>query len=334
MELKPAAALAHPNIAFIKYWGNRDEQLRLPQSGSISMNLASLHTETTVRFSAELEKDTVIVNSQPLVGDALARVTRLLDKVRSLAGKHIHAEVASASNFPIGAGIASSASAFAALALAGSSALGLSLSESELSRLARSGSGSAARSIPGGFCEWVRGESDLDSFSFSILPQDGWDLSDLIVLFSHGHKKVGSTAGHSSASTSPYQAARIQDAPRRLDICRKAILERDFSALAEISEQDSTLMHAVMMTQQPPLFYWEPQSLAVIKAVKAWRASGLLCFATLDAGPNVHVICPTESRDKIHANIQALVPENQILVSGVGGPARLINPTVSRRLNE
>lgn len=329
MELKPAAALAHPNIAFIKYWGNRDEQLRLPQNGSISMNLASLHTETTVCFSDDLENDMVMVNSQPLVGDALARVTRFMDTIRSLAGKWIHADIVSTSNFPIGAGIASSAAAFAALALAGSSALGLSLCESELSRLARSGSGSASRSIPAGFCEWVRGENDLDSFSFSILPQDGWDLSDLIVLFSRGHKKVGSTAGHSSASTSPYQAARIQDAPRRLCICRKAILERDFSALAEISEQDSALMHAVMMTQQPPLFYWEPQSLAVIKAVKEWRASGLPCFATLDAGPNVHVICPTKVRDDAYANIRALVPENQILVSGVGGPAHLINPTVS-----
>lgn len=330
MEIKTATALAHPNIAFIKYWGNRDEQLRLPQSGSISMNLASLHTETTVRFSDDLENDTVMVNSQQLVGDALVRVARFLDTVRSLAGKRIHAEVVSTSNFPVGAGIASSASAFAALALAGSSALGLSLSESELSRLARIGSGSASRSIPGGFCEWVRGESDLDSFSFAILPQDGWDLSDLIVLFSRSHKKVGSTLGHSGANTSPCQAARIQDAPRRIDICRKAILERDFSALAEISEQDSTLMHAVMMTQQPPLFYWEPQSLAVIKEVKEWRASGLPCFATLDAGPNVHVICPTEAREDVYANIQVLMPESQILASGVGGPARLISPTVPR----
>lgn len=326
MELKSATALAHPNIAFIKYWGNRDEQLRLPQSGSISMNLASLHTETTVRFSDDLERDTVIVNSQPLAGDALARVTSFLDRVRSLAGEQIHADVVSSSNFPIGAGIASSASAFAALALAGSAALGLSLNESELSRLARTGSGSASRSIPGGYCEWARGESDLDSFSVSILPQDGWDLSDLIVLLSHSHKKVGSTAGHSSANTSPYQPARIQDAARRLDICRKAIHERDFSALAEISEEDSTLMHAVMMTQHPPLFYWEPRSLAIIKEVKEWRATGLPCFTTLDAGPNVHVICPTEVRNDVYTNIHALVPDSQILVSGVGGPAHLIKP--------
>ena len=166
--------------------------------------------------------------------------------------------VVSQNNFPTGAGIASSAAAFAALSLASSRALGLELAEKDLSRLARLGSGSACRSVPAGFVEWNAGTGDGNSYAFSVAPPQHWDLVDCITVVASGHKSVGSTEGHALAGSSPLQAARVADAPRRLDLARRALLERDFPALAEIVEQDSSMMHAVMMTSSPPLYYWEP----------------------------------------------------------------------------
>ena len=319
-----ATALAHPNIAFIKYWGNRDQHLRLPANGSISMNLAGLTTTTEVSFSDELPGDMVELNGRLLAGPELQRVSDFLDCVRRMAGVFKPAQVHSENNFPTGAGIASSAAAFAALSLAASTALGLDLGELELSRLARRGSGSASRSIPTGFVEWHAGDDDQSSYAVSIAPPEHWDLVDLIAVVEAGHKSVGSTAGHALADTSPLQPARVADAPRRLEICRSAIHARDFDRLAAIIELDSNLMHAVMMTSNPPLMYWEPATLRIIKEVPAWRKSGLPACFTLDAGPNVHVLCPSSAADEVRRRLSELPGVQQILQAAPGGPARLV----------
>jgi len=318
-----ATALANPNIAFIKYWGNRDQELRLPVSGSISMNLDGLFTRTTVTFSASLETDSLRINERAVFGPGLDRVTHMLDLIRALAKIDQYAEVSSRNNFPSGAGIASSASAFAALALAGSQAAGITLTERELSRLARRGSGSACRSIPGGFVEWVSGELEDGSYAQSIAGPDHWDLVDCVAIVSEGHKMTGSTQGHALASTSPLQAARVADATRRLDICRNAILECDFASFAAIVELDSDMMHAVMMTSNPALFYWQPTSLAVMAAVREWRLDGLDVCYTVDAGPNVHLICRREQAKIVERRARRIEGVKDVLVAMVGGPARL-----------
>src|SRR5512141_562680 len=179
-----ATAQAHPNIAFIKYWGNRDNALRIPMNGSISMNLDGLFTRTTVSFQPSLPYDELIINGHEVMGAGRNRVSCILGIIREMAGTHDSAEVMTENNFPSGAGIASSAAAFAALAVAGSKAAGLNLSEQELSRLARRGSGSAARSIPGGFVEWQAGETDEDSFAFSIAEPNQWKIVDCVALVS------------------------------------------------------------------------------------------------------------------------------------------------------
>src|SRR5512135_1751431 len=214
-----ATAQAHPNIAFIKYWGNRDDALRLPLNGSLSMNLAGLYTRTTVSFQPSLPFDELVINGREITGPALDRVALILDLVRERANLKAQAEVVSENNFPSGAGIASSASAFAALALAASAAAGLKLKEAELSRLARRGSGSASRSIPGGFVEWQAGTGEEDSFAFSIAEPGHWALVDCVAVASTTHKKTGSIEGHGIAETSPLQSVRVADAPRRLEIC-------------------------------------------------------------------------------------------------------------------
>jgi len=319
-----ATAEARPNIAFIKYWGNRDQTLRLPVNDSISMNLDGLFTRTTVTFSASLKVDSLRIGKRPVSGPGLERVSRFLDIVRQLADINDRAEITSDNNFPSGAGIASSAAAFAALALASSQAAGIVMTQLELSRLARRGSGSACRSIPGGFVEWQAGKGDKDSYAFSIAPPEHWDLADCVAIVNRGHKKTGSTEGHALAGTSSLQAARVEDAPRRLDLCRRAILERDFEALANVVELDSDMMHAVMMTSTPGLFYWQPASVGVMDAVREWRGRGMPVCYTVDAGPNIHVICPREYIGETEKKLRKLPGVQDVLVAGVGGPARIV----------
>jgi diphosphomevalonate decarboxylase len=318
-------AVAHPNIAFIKYWGNLDDRLRLPLNSSISMILATLETRTTVHFDPRLEQDSLTINGEPASGDALIRTAAFLDHLRALAGKPLYARIESESNFPAGAGIASSAAAFAALALAGSRALSLQLSERQLTVLARRGSGSAARSIPGGFVEWHAAERDEESYAETIAPPEHWNLIDCIALVRSEHKEVGSTLGHALAGSSPLQAARVADAPRRLDLCRSALLHRDFAALAELVELDSNLMHAVMMTSKPPLYYWAPESLAIMQAVSAWRRENIEACYTLDAGPNVHVICTEKYAGLVKTRLEGMPGVQAVLSAPPGGPARVVS---------
>jgi len=319
-------AIAHPNIAFIKYWGNRDDNLRLPSNGSISMNLGGLETRTQVLFDEDLPADILTINRETTGGAALDRLSQVLEIVRNMAGINTFARVLSDNNFPTGAGIASSASAFAALALAAAKAAGLELSEGELSRLARRGSGSACRSVPGGFVEWKAGSGDQDSFAVSIAPPDHWDLADCIAVISTKHKATGSSQGNAVAGTSPLQMARVEDAPRRLDICRNAVLQRDFEALTAIVELDSNLLHAVMMTSSPALFYWQPATLMVMQSIREERARGLPACYSIDAGPNVHVITPQVETRRVTDFLSSLPGVQDVRIALVGGPARLASP--------
>ena len=322
--MNSATAQACPTIAFIKYWGNREDHYRLPVNSSLSMNLDGLFTRTTVSFQPSLPFDELIINGHEVVGKGLERVSYILDLVREKAGIKMNAEVMSENNFPSGAGIASSAAAFAALALAGSKAAGLDLSEPELSILARRGSGSASRSIPAGFVEWKMGEAESDSFAFSIAPPDHWNLADCVAIVSSTHKKTGSTEGHAIAGTSPLQGARVADAPGRIDLCRNAILNKDFEAFANIIEHDSDMMHSVMMTSNPPLMYWQSATVEIFHQVREWRAAGLPVGYTVDAGANVHVICLGEYKAEVEKRLREIPGVKNVLVAGVGGAAKIV----------
>ena len=287
------------------------------------MNLDGLFTRTTVSFSSA-KTDSLVINSTPVTGKGLERVSYILDIVREKAGIKDLADVTSENNFPAGAGIASSAAAFAALALAGAKAAGLNLSEPELSVLARRGSGSASRSIPAGFVEWKMGEAESDSYAFSIAPVDYWNLVDCVAIVSASHKKTGSTEGHAIAGTSPLQDARVADVPRRLEICRNAILNKDFEAFANIIEHDSDMMHSVMMTSKPPLMYWQSATVEIFHQVREWRASGLPVGYTVDAGANVHVICLGEYAKEVEKRLREIPGVSNVLVAGVGGAAKVV----------
>jgi diphosphomevalonate decarboxylase len=319
-----ATAQASPNIALVKYWGNRDRALRVPSNGSLSMTLGGLHTTARVSFDPAATEDMLLIADQPAPADASRRVFEHLDLIRMTAGHTLRGRVESASNFPADSGIASSASAFAAITVAGAAACGLELDARTLSRLARRGSGSACRSIFGGFVEWQAGDDDATSYAVPLAPADHWRLIDLIAVVSQASKTTGSTEGHRLAATSPLQAARVHDAPRRLAACRQAILQRDFDSLAEVVELDSLLMHAVMMTSSPPLEYWLPSTLRILHAVAEWRARGAGVCATIDAGPNVHCLCAPGEAEKIQSGLHELPGVQQVLECPPGEGAMIV----------
>jgi diphosphomevalonate decarboxylase len=322
--LREASAQANSNIAFIKYWGNADDRLRLPVNPSMSINLDGLHTNTTVIWDERLASDELFINQAPAESKALNRVSAHLNYIRDRLGITSFAQVRSVNNFPMGAGIASSASSFAALTVAAVAAAGGNLSEKELTTIARLGSGSAARSIPTGFVEWHTGTKHEDSFAASFAPPDHWELIDVIAIISSEHKSVTSSEGHPSAKTSDLQDARVAGAIKRFNTCKQAIFDRDFETFAEVVERDSNLMHAVMMTSRPPLFYWQPATLTVMDHIRHWRAEGVNVCYTLDAGPNVHCICLRDSVDVVSQRLQALSGVQSIRVAKIGGPAKLI----------
>jgi diphosphomevalonate decarboxylase len=321
--MNTATAQSHPNIAFIKYWGVIDPRLHIPSNSSLSMNLDGLHTRTCVTFDTDQEADTLRLNGAVQGGEALRRVSEFLDRVRTLAGFHLFAAVESENNFPTGTGIASSASAFAALSLAASAAAGLDMEEADLSRLARTGSGSACRSVPDGYVEWQAGTDHHSSYAYSIAPASHWDLVDCVAIISEVHKPTGSREGHQMAGTSPLQTARVADTPRRMEICRRAVLGRDLEALAEVVESDCLMMHAVMMTSSPALIYWMPATLEIMNLVVEKRRSGVPVFYTIDAGPNVHVICPGDWANRVTEWLEALPGVKQVLRACAGESARL-----------
>ncbi len=288
------------------------------------MNLEELVTRTRVTFDPVITSDIFDLNGVRQTGTALQRVTAHLNLIRGLRGISTRAHILSENNFPSGAGIASSASAFAALTLAAINALGLEMKEKDLSRLARRGSGSACRSIPSGFVEWYRGTSDMDSFSVSIAKPNHWNLVDCIAIVETTHKKTGSSEGHKLAVSSPFQAARVEDADRRIDRCRDALLARDFESFGEIIEQDSNMMHSVMMTSKPALFYWEPATIEIMKSVQAWRKTNIPAAYTIDAGPNVHVLCESNILENVKHRLTSIPGVKELLIAYPGGPTKIV----------
>lgn len=330
MTAAQATAVAPANIAFVKYWGVQDAELTIPYNESLSMNLDGCLTTTTVRFNPRLDVDDVVLHlhghePQAATGRAYERVVAQLDRIRAIAQVETRAAVRSVNNFPSDAGIASSAAAFAALTLAAATALDLRLDEVELSRLTRrSGSGSACRSIPTGFVYWRSDGTDDGSYAASVAPPDHWPLADIVAVVDPGVKSVTSADNHRLVTTSPYFPVRLQEVPGRIEQALMAIRNRDLGSLGLVCETDAVSMHVVAMTTQPPTFYWNAGTMAVIHALRRWRNEGLFGYFTIDAGPNVHVICDRSDADEVAQRLQALPEVQWTIVNGPGVGARIV----------
>lgn len=323
-----ATARVGSNIAFIKYWGVADETLNIPLSNSISMTLADAHTTTTVAWddTGVLERDVFVLDGVSQSVARSQRLTRHLDLLRGLAGVTWRAWVTSENNFPTASGIASSASGFAALTVAGCAALGLELDPTRLSAIARRSSGSASRSLFGGFVEWEQGRSDETSVAFPLHGPEHWDLWDVVAVVSGEEKKLSSAGGHLLAKTSPLLDGRIAQVDGWLAEVRGAIAERDIHRLGPVIELDALAMHSVMMTSTPSLLYWQPGTLEILQAVRRWREEdGLDVYFTIDAGPNVHLICEAESALEVETRLGGLRSVERIITSRPGPGPQLLD---------
>jgi diphosphomevalonate decarboxylase len=301
MKSATVTAVAPANIAFIKYWGKKDDQLRLPANDSISVNLSGTETQTSVFIDTDLKEDVILINDSLATGKARDRVVQFLDRIRLLADRHEYLHVSSINSFPTGTGLASSASGFAALTLAATKVFNLDFSERELSQLARLGSGSASRSIPDGFVEWKTAEVHEDSFAHTLFPHDYWDIVDVITIVDAQHKKISSSQGHEAASRSPFFQTRIKEyLPGQIEEIKTSLMERNFSRFGQAMETETLNFHAIILTSQPSILYWNPATLAVMHLVQKLREEGLQAYFNIDAGANVHVF----TEEKNHAHLQ------------------------------
>ncbi len=316
-----ASATAHPNIALVKYWGKRNEELILPHNGSLSMTLEGLSATTTVEFS-DREEDLAQIDGRRLEGSELKRIVRILDLVRERAGLSKKARVASRTDFPKAAGLASSAAGGAALAAATSWAAGLELSVQDLSILARHCSGSACRSIEGGFCEWKKGsrEDGLDSYAVQILGESDWaDIRMVVVICENEAKEVSSReAMKRTVETSPYYPSWVKCAEEDLVETRKALLAKDLVLLGTIAERNAWRMHASILAAHSSILYLRPVTLAVKELVESLRVGGTPAFLTLDAGPNPVILCLAQVVPRITMRLAEMSGVERVVVAKPG----------------
>jgi diphosphomevalonate decarboxylase len=319
-----ATAWAHTNIALVKYWGKRASGagLNLPATGSLSMTLDGFGTTTTVELTRDA-RDTFVLDDDENGEDV--RVSAFLDLVRARARRHERARVTSRNQVPTAAGLASSASAFAALALAATRAYDLELVPRDLSILARHGSGSAARSIFGGFVLMHKGARDdgLDCFAEPVPTPMQARL--VVVRCGAGKKAVGSRSGMELArATSPMFAVWTESHGIDLLEATDALKQGDLSKLGDVMEFSTHKMHSTTFTARPGFWYWNPVTLAVLAEVKSLRDRGTGAWATMDAGPHVKVLCAPVDAANIARHLEGLHGVVGVDVTGLGGPARIV----------
>ena len=316
-----ASAQAQPNIALIKYWGKRDIEQNLPAVSSLSVTLDSLWTKMSVEFSDALPADNLTVNTAT-DEKMLPRISACLDLVAGTNRQR--ASIDSESNFPIAAGLASSASAFAALVVAASEAAGQNNDTLSLARMAGAISGSAARSLFGGFVELQAGESNIDVET--IVDAGEWPLTVVIAITEESAKPVSSgEAMIRSATSSPFYSSWIEQQPAELATAREAVLRKDFAQLAAVAEHNCLKMHSVMWGSRPPIVYWNSATLSCMEAVRRMQDDGHAVFFTIDAGPQLKAICLPDEADLVRSALDACFGVVRTMASGLGAGARLLD---------
>jgi len=330
---RQVTACAHANIALVKYWGKRDAELNLPAAGSLSLTLAELTTTTSVRFVPGAARDTLTLDGHPAPEPARARLASWLDLVRDRAGSDLHAEVSSVNDFPTASGLASSASAYAAVTVAACAAAGLDLDQRELSLLARRGSGSAARSIFGGFVIMHRGQRDDggDAFAEALSTAESWPVRMIVAVVGGGAPKAHSSreAMEHCARTSPLHAAWLQTVPRDLAEAQDAVAASDLVALGEVAERSALTMHAAAMASRPPILYWRPETLTCMQTVRVLRAGGVPAYFTIDAGPHVKVLTLDEHAERVARTLREVDGVTEVVRCTPGGPAVVVEEPTS-----
>jgi diphosphomevalonate decarboxylase len=307
-------AIAHPNIALTKYWGKADKVRNIPATPSLSVTLDQLESRTRVSLLGKKVPDRIKLNGQP-VNDA--KIQACIDRMRTMAGTDTGIEVDTSNNFPTAAGLASSASGFAALVTALDAALDTQLSIDALSEQARLGSASAARSLFGGFAA-LAGEQ-----AWQLAPAAHWPLSIVVAVCARTAKATSSSQGMQlSADTSPLYDRWVRTAQADFEAACRAVDDRNFELLGNTAEHSCLKMHAVMLSSNPALIYWNAATMACMQAVRELREAGVPVFFTIDAGPQLKAICLPEAEATVAARLAEQPGVDQVLRAHLGpGPA-------------
>jgi len=317
---------AHSNIALVKYWGKQDEGLRLPMNPSVAIALDEAYTLTTVEFDTKYSEDEVELLGEGFEEDEVEKVKKHLDRVRKIARIETKAKVVSKNNFPKAAGMASSASGFAALSVAASAACGLELSERELSVLARNGSGSASRSIPGGVSVWYTGETDESSYAERIDYPDEWNLRVLLVMAEDtSAKKVSTTEGMAlSKATSPYYNLGVEEAKKNIERLKIAMNNGDWTAFGKVVEDECYRLHSICMTTTPNLLYWRGITIEIFQEMYKLREQGVEAFFTVDAGPHVHIVVRSQDVSIVKEKLEKINGIKTVIDCKIGPSAQVV----------
>lgn len=327
-----SSTTAPVNIAVIKYWGKRDATLNLPTNSSISVTLSQddLRAWTTAACSADFTTDRMWLNGEEREVPADRRLLACLAELRAMRrrveqesssaeGKVVEMSsmglhIASENNFPTAAGLASSAAGFAALVRAVADLYALPATPTELSRIARQGSGSACRSLFGGYVAWEMGErvDGSDSEAVQVAPVSHWpEMRACILVASAQRKDTSSTSGmqHTTKTSTLFPARVGEVVPGRMAAMRRAIADRDFTAFAHLTMRDSNQFHAVCLDTYPPIFYMTDVSRAAVRLVEHINAAAgrVVCAYTYDAGPNTVIYYLVDDEAIVQAHVKAAI---------------------------
>lgn len=316
-------ARANTNIALIKYWGKKNSELFIPMNSSLSLTLDAFYTDTKVEFNESFTEDSFYLNGEKQ--ENIEKITNFLNLFRTNMTTHYFARVESYNLVPTAAGLASSASAFCALAMACNIASELNYDLKTLSTFARRGSGSATRSVYSGFVEWEKGD-DNDSSHATFIDDASWDIGMIILVLNTKEKKISSRIGmNHTVETSPFYDAWLTSTQDDLNNIKLAIKNKDFKQLGEITEHNGMKMHATTLSANPPFSYFEPDSLLAQEQVRLLRDKGYSVYMTMDAGPNVKILCRKSEMKKIKKELCSTFKSEQIILSGVGKGVRALS---------
>jgi diphosphomevalonate decarboxylase len=318
-------ASAFANVALVKYFGKRNKRLNLPAGPSISLTLEPLETITELKINTKLATDTAYINGEVASEKFMMRVRDFLDV--AIGKKRPRLCIETINNFPTAAGLASSASGFAALAVAVNEFFNINLSQEQLSILARRGSGSASRSIPGGIVLWKKGQQKdgLDSFAQTIVPFDYWDLRIVVGITEPGPKEIGSTdAMELTRKTSPFYSRWIKRTDQDCEEAQKAILRRDIETLGHVAEASALSMHAAVMAASPGLVFFKGATIDAYHMVKNLRKKAILAFFTCDAGPQPKILCEAKDVELVKKNLADLPGITRIISCKIAHGARVL----------
>lgn len=311
------------DIALIKYWGKKDEVLRLPLNSSVALNLEGLTTTTTVEFD-ESYNDEVMIDGMVVAGREKGRIVEQVGRLRQMSGVGLPFKMVSENTFPRATGLSSSASGMAALTLATAGALDMDLTQKQLSILARQASGSACRCVCGGVVEWHEGETSEESFAETIFPASHLQVVDVVVIVGKEAKKVATTDGMKRLHDHQFMKVRLEGVNQKIRELKRLIKAKDIEAIGMLIEAEALEFHSMLLTSTPPIIAWLPETMAVMRKVQELRNQGLQVWFTINTGFNVHVLTTPADLSKVEVAFSKMGEVQQIIVSRVGnGPEEI-----------